>query len=161
MNNVKVIMEGKGITPAELSRMSGVAVTGLRSMMNDKNVTPYNKTAQRLAHALGVTPAQIYGVSPFELHNKELLLKRVNEAARELVDALRAYTDDPVHLHLCVFTREPMDQDDLAEPDFFNAWAGTYDNNTGDFLNSTEDVLSLIKYIKRTESGEELEGGAV
>ena len=161
MNNLKVIMDAKEITPAELSRLSGVAVTGIRATMKDPNVTPYHKTAERLADALGVTIAQIYAISPFESFNKELLHKRAEKAARELVDALRAYTDEPVHLHLCVFTREPMDRDDEAEPDFFNVWAGTYDQRTGDFVSNPEDIMSFFRHVKRTATGEVTEGGGI
>lgn len=106
MNNVKKIMELKKFNAIKLAEVSGLAVTNIRRIMNDPQVTPYKGTAEILAAALNVTPAQIYGVQPAALNDGELFTQRACDAAEALVRALRDYTEKPGTLGLVIKTRE-------------------------------------------------------
>ena len=95
MNNLKKIMELKKITPIELAARSGVALSTIHRTMKDPQVTPYNGTAEQLAHALSCSVAEILGERAPGANNAELLGLRALNAAEELVAALRDYTPAP------------------------------------------------------------------
>lgn len=106
MNNLKTIMQKKGVTALELANNSGLAVTNIRRIMSDPQATPYHPTAEKLAQALNVSVAQIYAQKAPVAGDKELLKKRVKDATRAIMDALRDYDDGPAHFHLAIFVNE-------------------------------------------------------
>lgn len=106
MNNVKTIMEKKGVAPVELAKLTGIALSNIRRLINDPQATPYHPTAEKLAKALGVTVAQIYAQKAPVAGDLELLKKRVADATRAILDALRDYDDAPAHFHLAIFANE-------------------------------------------------------
>jgi transcriptional regulator with XRE-family HTH domain len=106
MNNLKEIMQKKGVTALELAKSSGLAVTNIRRIMNDPEATPYHPTAEKLAKALGVSIAQIYAQKAPVAGDAKLLGQRVEDAARAILDALRDYADTPAHFHLSIFANE-------------------------------------------------------
>jgi len=106
MNNLKEIMQKKGVTALELAKSSGLAVTNIRRVMNDPEATPYHPTAEKLAKALGVSITQIYAQKAPVAGDTKLLGQRVEYAARAILDALRDYDDKPAHFHLSIFANE-------------------------------------------------------
>ena len=108
MNNLKNIMELRGATAKELAKRSGVAVSLIRRTMNDPQVTPRQKTAEKLAGALGCNCAQIYATQPAAANDIELLTKRVDDAAQALVRALGEYSKTPIYSALTISTRETL-----------------------------------------------------
>lgn len=106
MNNLKQIMQKKGVTALELAKSSGLAVTNIRRIMNDPEATPYHQTAEKLAKALGVSIAQIYAQKAPVAGDAKLLKERVDDAVRAILDALRDYADTPAHFHLAIFANE-------------------------------------------------------
>lgn len=106
MNNLKRIMDLKGVTPQALARKSSVAVNNIRRIMNDPNVTPYHETAAAMAAALKCSCAQIYGQQSAAHGDKVLLTERVQKAARELAEAMQDYSGEPLFLNLGIFTNE-------------------------------------------------------
>lgn len=115
MNNVKTIMEKKGVAPVELAKLTGIALSNIRRLINDPQATPYHPTAEKLAKALGVTIAQIYAQKAPVAGDLELLKKRVADATRAILDALRDYDDAPAHFHLAIFANEEEGWDDQAD----------------------------------------------
>ena len=57
-NNLKRVMEEKGITPAELSRETGIGRSSLSQYLHGKNVPTETRKAQ-IAYALGVDPKEL------------------------------------------------------------------------------------------------------
>lgn len=106
MNNLKEIMQKKGVTALELAKSSGLAVTNIRRIMNDPEATPYHPTAEKLAKALGVSITQIYAQKAPVAGDVKLLGQRVEDAVRAILDALRDYDDKPAHFHLAIFANE-------------------------------------------------------
>lgn len=106
MNNLNKIMQLKGVTALQLAETSGLAVTNIRRIMQDPEATPYHKTAEKLADALGVHVAQIYAEKSFGAGDVELLKERVADAVRAIRDALNDYSDAPAHFHLAIFTHD-------------------------------------------------------
>ena len=106
MNNLKRIMELKKLDAIQLAKISGISVSNIRRILSDPQITPYKGTADILATALSVTPAQIYGVQPAALKDGELFAQRACDAAEALVRALRDYTEKPATLGLVIKTRE-------------------------------------------------------
>lgn len=104
MNNLKNIMALRRITAKELAKRSGVAVSLIRRTMNDPQVTPRQKTAEKLAGALGCNCAQIYATQPAAANDMELLTKRVDDAAQALVRALGEYSKTPIYSALTIST---------------------------------------------------------
>ena len=104
MNNLKNIMALRGIAAKELAKHSGVAVSLIRRTINDPQVTPRQKTAEKLAGALGCNCAQIYATQPAAANDMELLTKRVDDAAQALVRALGEYSKTPIYCGLTIST---------------------------------------------------------
>ena len=106
MNNLKTIMEKKNVQPVELAKLTGIAISNIRRLMNDPEATPYHPTAEKLAAALNCSVAQIYAQKAPVAGDRELLQKRVADAVRAILDALRDYDTTPAHFHLAIFANE-------------------------------------------------------
>lgn len=106
MNNLKEIMRLNKVNAIDLATATGISKTNIRRLMNDPQATPYNDTAQKLAAALECTAAQIYGVKPAALGDREIIRKTAKDAAEQLVDVLRAYSNMPVAFEMTIETRE-------------------------------------------------------
>jgi len=57
-NNLKRAMEEKGITPAELSKETGIGRSSLSQYLHGKNIPTETRKAQ-IAYALGVDPKEL------------------------------------------------------------------------------------------------------
>ena len=57
-NNLKRVMEEKGITPAELSKETGIGRSSLSQYLHGKNIPTETRKAQ-IAYALGVDPKEL------------------------------------------------------------------------------------------------------
>ena len=98
-------MKARGITPEELSKMSGCNVGNIRRIMKlDSLDFVYKSTTEKLSKALGVTPREL--VKGGKSMKKKILQTEVTRAAETLCNALRAYTDEPLYLRIAVFSRD-------------------------------------------------------
>ena len=62
MNTLKAITESRGITPVELSKMSGVCLTRVRDLIRDGTIGTAQKSTQlKIANALGLTVRELIG----------------------------------------------------------------------------------------------------
>lgn len=121
MNNLKNVMAAKNVKPAELAQLANLPVSTVRRLMANPDATPHNDTAKLLADALGVSIAQIYGAKPAEHFDKDLLIKTIVKHATALADALRAYSDETLYLHLSVISNDEENKErDSLTPDYFS-----------------------------------------
>lgn len=122
MNNLVLLMKARGITPEELSKMSGCNVGNIRRIMKlDSLDFVYKSTTEKLSKALGVTPREL--VKGGKSMKKKILQTEVTRAAETLCNALRAYTDEPLYLRIAVFSRDKSvicDGDPDGVPDYYD-----------------------------------------
>lgn len=102
MNNLKTIMEIRQVNFIQLANITGLSAHNLRLIAKDPNVTPRHATAEILAGALKCSVAQILGERPAAEGDKEILLKRCEDAARAILEAMRDYSNEPKFANLCI-----------------------------------------------------------
>lgn len=95
MNNLKKLLELKRMSPRELARRSNVSEGHIIRLTKEPEMTPLHGTAIKLAYGLQCTVAEILGQKAPGIKNIQLLADRTNDAAEELVRALRIYQDAP------------------------------------------------------------------
>ena len=122
MNYLKQIMEAEGISPIQLAEMSGCNIGTVRNLMKADSIEyAFKGTIKKLSKALGVTPRDL--VKGGKRMKNKILYTEVTKAAEALSKALRAYTDEPMYLSVCVFTQDKTaicDGDPEGIPDYYS-----------------------------------------
>lgn len=150
MNYLAELMNAKGITPIQLSSMTGLAVTNIRRMMQGDAVKFSRvSTIQKLADALGVRPVDL--VKGGEEMKNKILYAEITKAVEQLSVALRKYSGDSHYLRISIFSRDDgiSFYDDNTPPDFYfmtlDKWEG---------LEEECHVMSENSLIYYTDTGE-------
>ena len=134
MSHLKVIMNARGITPDELSRLTGLTYPTIwRLLKNDCFETAFKSTQQKIAAVLGVSVRDIiYGKDAKAITEKEkeemknkIVETEVIKATKHLARVLRTYYPEPMYLNIAIFTRDKVakcDEDNCEGlPDYYDA----------------------------------------
>lgn len=120
MNTLKAITEARGITPVELSKMSGVCLTRVRDLIRDGTIGTAQKSTQlKIANALGLTVKELVGGGD-KVKNK-VIQAEIARATEHLARLLRNYSDKELYLHITLFTKDKEcaeTENDI--PDYFS-----------------------------------------
>lgn len=143
MNYLAEYMNAKGITPTELSRLSGVSANNIGLMMKREDISrSFNYTQRAIANALGITVSELVNGGD-EMKNK-ILETEIRKHAEALAVALRKYTDVPIYFHLSVMTRDNV-TDEPDTPDYYDFVVHELDEDFGEIKNMTSKAY-LIHY---------------
>lgn len=150
MNNLKAITESRGITPIELSKMSGVSLTRVRQLIKDGTIdTAFKSTQNKIAKALGVTVRDL--VKGGNKVKENIIKAEIAKATEHLARLLRNYSDEELYLHITVFTRDKeCECDDFQNevPDYFDYRLAILmpEDVTGDIAETIVNKSGLIYY---------------
>lgn len=150
MNNLAEIMNAKGITPIQLSSMTGLAVTNIRRIMQGDTVQFSRvSTIQKIADALGVKPVDL--VKGGEKMKNKIIHAEITKAVEQLSVALRKYSPNSHYLRISIFTRDDgiTFYDDNTPPDFYFM---TLDKCDG--LEEGSHIMSENNLIYYTDTGD-------
>lgn len=148
MNNLKELMALNHINDTQLAQKTGIAKSNICRLRNNPEATPYNSTAQTLARALNCSVAQILGEKGATKGDKALLLKRCENAARAILDALRDYSDEPLFAHTGVTTHD--DSAMRGHGDYIDIFV-LNNRSIEDDSEDIEEVCATSFFIKRGE----------
>ena len=181
MSHLAEIMNARGITPDELSRLTGLTYPTIwRLLKNDCFDTAFKSTQQKIAAVLGVSVRDIiYGKDAKAITEKEkeemknkIVETEVIKATEHLARVLRTYYPEPMHLHISIFTREVNAKiaEDNCEgtPDYYSLRVAPCDEDEiGEYIiNHTarayytsdecgnEKIVQTVPYYKRGRQNE-------
>lgn len=145
MNYLAEYMNAKGITPTELSEMSGISANNIGLMMKREDISrSFNYTQRAIANALGITVSELVNGGD-EMKNK-ILETEIRKHAEALAVALRKFKGEPMYFHLTIFSRDnTADEDD---PDY-------YDFCLHEFNEETEEIVDLTSKAYLIHYGDE------
>lgn len=83
--NLREIRKSKNLTIRALAKKSGVSPSYISDLENGKNNKPSIDTSIKLANALEVPPANLFGTKDFEVHE---LLEQLGMAAAERINKI-------------------------------------------------------------------------
>ena len=148
MNYLAEYMNAKGITPTELSEMSGISANNIGLMMKREDISrSFNYTQRAIANALGITVSELVNGGD-EMKNK-ILETEIRKHAEALSVALRKYTNEPLYLRLTLFTRDVQVADDKEHvPDFCDLVCHVYDD-----MEEIDPIVSQAYLIHHGEEG--------
>jgi len=122
MNNLKRIMDARGITPTELAAYTGMAPSNIRRLMEDDNITTaFAKTKRKIAEALDVSVKEL--VEGGESIENKILYSEIVKATENLASLMRRSTDKQLYLNITIFSRDDTskcDGDPSGVPDYYN-----------------------------------------
>lgn len=153
MNNLEELMKAKGVTPDELSKETGLAVTNIRRLMKEDSVAfAYKRTIQGLAKALGVTPHEL--IEGGETFEKKLLHAEITSAIQTLSTAFRRHCKEPLYLRMSIFTQDVGMEEEVTNevPDFYMIHLSKSDtDNNNDYVPIIDEAHLL--YFDEKEPG--------
>lgn len=157
MNYLTELMKARNLTALDVSRMSGLAVSTIRYVMNQDNVgSCYKKTQKILADTFGVTVRELT-VGGKRMKDK-ILKSELETAVERLISAARKYTDKQVYVDVCFFTRDAECADDDFPnqiPDYYSYRVSIMDKDASEDLPVVPIISESGRIYYSTDDGEE------
>lgn len=117
MNDLKALLDAKGITIIDFAKRTGLSVSNMRRLCeNDNYRTCTKKTQKKLAEGLGITIREL--VEGESMKNK-ILYSEISKTVENLCVLLRKTSPDPLFLDIAIFTRDKVVSDGEEIPDYY------------------------------------------
>lgn len=119
MNDLKALLDARGITIIDFAKKTGLPVSNVRRLCTDENYkTCTKKTQQKLADGLGITIRELVeGGDPMK---NKILYSEISKTVEKLCVLLRKTSPDPLFLDIAIFTRDKVVSDGKEIPDYYS-----------------------------------------